>query len=282
MQVIRSPGEMSAWSREQAAEGRKICLVPTMGFFHEGHISLMRTASAHADRVVVSLFVNPIQFGPNEDLASYPRDFARDCRLAEQEGVHILFAPAESDMYPEGFQTGVSVSGITGHLCGAQRPGHFDGVATVLTKLFHITAADCAVFGEKDFQQLAVIRRMVADLNFTVKIIGHPIVRERDGLAMSSRNAYLDAAERETALCLSRAIVLARDKAAEGVVDTTELTGLVRDYILAHPGTAIDYASFVDCRTLEPAARIDDNTLLALAVKINNRVRLIDNGMISG
>lgn len=280
MQVIRTPGEMTAWAKLQAFEGRKTCLVPTMGFFHEGHLRLMRMAREHADRVIVSLFVNPIQFGPGEDLDAYPRDFDRDRRLAEQQGVDILFAPTDRDMYPEGFQTKVSVSRITGNLCGADRPGHFDGVATVVTKLFHITSADCAIFGEKDFQQLAVIRRMVRDLNFDIEIIGHPIVREQDGLAMSSRNTYLDAAERKSALCLSRAIALAREKASGGITDTVQLSGLVRDFILSFPGTAVDYASFVDCRTLEPAERVDGNTLLALAVRINGRVRLIDNGMI--
>jgi pantoate--beta-alanine ligase len=280
MKVIRVPGEMTAWAKEQAANGKNIGLVPTMGFFHEGHLSLMRMARVHAERLIVSLFVNPLQFGPNEDLAAYPRDFERDGRLAEQEGVDVLFAPAVDDMYPDGFQTTVSVSTITGHLCGANRPGHFDGVATVLTKLFNITGADCAVFGEKDYQQLAVIRRMVTDLNTDIEIIGHPIVRHKDGLAMSSRNAYLDAAERETALCLSRSIALARSKAEAGLTDTGELTGLVRDFILSFRGTEIDYASLVDCRTLEPAVRLDDNTLLALAVKINGRVRLIDNGLI--
>ncbi|MDW7772007.1 MAG: pantoate--beta-alanine ligase [Desulfobulbaceae bacterium] len=282
MQVIGSPVEMTTWTKQQAARKKKIALVPTMGFFHEGHLSLMRMARAHAGRVVVSLFVNPIQFGPDEDLSTYPRDFDRDCGLAEKEGVDILFAPAAKDMFPEGFQTSISIGKITGHLCGAQRPGHFDGVATVVTKLFHITGADCAIFGEKDYQQLAVIRRMVADLNMDIEIIGHPIVRENDGLAMSSRNTYLDATGRETALCLSRAIALARSKAAEGITDTARLAVLVSEFILSFPGTAIDYASFVDCRTLEPAAQVDSNTLLVLAVKINNRVRLIDNGMVIG
>lgn len=282
MRVIRLPGEMTAWSREQAMAGKSICLVPTMGFFHDGHLSLMRLAKRKADRVIVSLFVNPIQFGPGEDLGSYPRDFERDCRLAEGEQVDILFAPSANDMYPEGFQTTVSVSRITRHLCGAKRPGHFDGVATVLTKLFHMTGTDQAVFGEKDYQQLAVIRRMVKDLNFGIEIIGHPIVREIDGLAMSSRNSYLDEAEREAALCLSRSITLAREKAASGIRDAHELEEIIEKFIHSFPGTAIDYVSFVDGHSLEPAATIDKNTLLALAVKINGRVRLIDNGMVLG
>jgi pantoate--beta-alanine ligase len=271
---------MTAWSKEQTAAGRKIALVPTMGFFHTGHLSLMRLARKEADRVIVSLFVNPAQFGPGEDLAAYPRDFERDAGLAAREEVDILFAPAVENMYPEGFQTTVSVRSLTRHLCGAHRPGHFDGVATVLVKLFHISAADCAVFGEKDFQQLAVIRRMVADLNFDIRIIGHPIVREKDGLAMSSRNTYLGDRERESALSLSRSIELARARFSEGMRDAAELTEAVRDFILSFPGTAVEYASLVDSRTLEPVDRVDRHTLLALAVRINDRVRLIDNGMV--
>lgn len=281
MKVIRLPGEMTAWSKKQRTLGHKIGLVPTMGYFHEGHLSLMRMAREKADKVIVSLFVNPIQFGPKEDLEAYPRDFERDSRMAEKEGVDVLFVPEADDMYPKGYQTSVSVSEITRYLCGAQRPGHFDGVATVLTKLFNITAADLAVFGEKDYQQLAVIRRMVLDLNMDIDIVGHPIVREDDGLAMSSRNTYLDAEERKTALCLSRAITQAREKVGEGLTDWESVEKVVRDYILSFPGTGIDYAAFVDKRTLEPVTIINENTLLALAVKINDRVRLIDNGMVT-
>ncbi len=280
MEIIRVPAEMRAWSRKQAAGGRSVALVPTMGFFHEGHLSLMRMGRQHADRVIVSLFVNPIQFGPGEDLEAYPRDFERDCRLAENEGVDIVFAPDAGDMYPEDFMTSVSVSGITERLCGAARPGHFDGVAIVVTKLFHITGADCAVFGEKDFQQLAVIRRMVRDLNMEIEIIGHPIVREPDGLAMSSRNTYLDQKERSSALCLSRSLALARSSVKAGMLDTRELATVIRDHILSFPGTEIDYAEFVDSRSLKPVPRVDEKTLLALAVRINGRVRLIDNGLV--
>jgi len=280
MKVIRVPGDMTAWAREQAAGGSRIGLVPTMGYFHEGHLSLMRMARAHADRVIVSLFVNPIQFGPNEDLEAYPSDFERDCHLAELEEVDVVFAPAVEDMYPEGFQTTVSVSDITQHLCGADRPGHFDGVATVLTKLFHITGADCAVFGEKDYQQLAVIRRMVRDLNTDIEIIGHSIVRESDGLAMSSRNIYLDKTERVTALCLFASLAMARSDAKAGMLDTKELAKIVRDHILSFPGTEIDYIEFVDCLSLKPVQRVNKTTLLTLAVRINGKVRLIDNGLV--
>lgn len=278
MRVIHSLSEMSAWSRDQAASGLTIGLVPTMGYFHEGHLRLMRAAAGMTDKVVVSLFVNPIQFGPSEDFAAYPRKFDQDCQLAGQEGVDILFAPTPAEMYPDGFQTTVSVGSITKYLCGADRPGHFDGVATVLTKLFHLTGANKAVFGEKDYQQLAVIRRMVIDLNMNIEICGHPIVREADGLAMSSRNSYLDEVERATARCLYESLVMARRSAAAGILETRELAGQIREHILSRSGTRIDYVSFVDQRTLEPVDTVDANTLLALAVRINNRVRLIDNG----
>ena len=281
MQIVSAPFEMTSWAEKQAEQGKKISLVPTMGFFHEGHLSLMRMAGARSDKVIVSLFVNPIQFGPEEDFEAYPRDFDRDCHLAEQEGVDIVFAPDAKDMYPDGFQTTVSVGKVTRHLCGASRPGHFDGVATVLTKLFNMTRADCAVFGEKDYQQLAVIRRMVQDLNMNVEIIGHPIVREADGLALSSRNTYLDKSERAVALCLSQSLQMARTMVKEGVTSTAVLEQKVRDYIQSFSGTGIEYVSFVDSWSLEGVGTVDENTLLALAVKINGRVRLIDNGMVS-
>ncbi len=280
MRVIHSPAEMLSWSRDQRDSGLGIVLVPTMGCFHEGHLSLMRAAADLGDRVVVSLFVNPIQFGPSEDFEAYPRDFAKDCQLAGQTGVDVVFAPHVAEMYPDGFQTTVSVGRITEYLCGASRPGHFDGVATVLTKLFNLTGAAAAVFGEKDFQQLAVIRRMVTDLNMKVEIIGHPTVREPDGLAMSSRNSYLDEAERATALCLYESLVLARREGAAGTLRATDLVEKVRRHILSYDGTGIDYISLVDRRTLEPVEMVDENTLLALAVKINNRVRLIDNCLV--
>ncbi len=280
MKVIHSLTEMSAWSKDQAASGLTIALVPTMGSFHEGHLSLMRSASGMADKVIVSLFVNPIQFGPGEDFEAYPRNFEHDCQLAGQEGVDVVFAPDVAGVYSDGFQTTVSVGRITKHLCGASRPGHFDGVATVLTKLFHVTRADKAVFGEKDYQQLAVIRRMLIDLDMDVEIYGHPTVREDDGLAMSSRNQYLDEEERRTALCLYESLGMARQSAVSGILEVNELAGLLREHILSFSGTEIDYISFVDYRTLETVPTVNENTLLALAVKINNKVRLIDNCLV--
>ncbi|WP_420208302.1 pantoate--beta-alanine ligase [Candidatus Electronema sp. JC] len=281
MQIIRHPAEMTAWAKEQAKAGRRIGLVPTMGFFHEGHISLMRRAGQLADQVAVSLFVNPTQFGPQEDLAAYPRDFERDCAMAEAAGVTALFAPEAAEMYPAGFSTTVTVGAeLTGHLCGASRPGHFAGVATVVCKLFSIVRPDLAVFGEKDFQQLAVIRRMNADLNLGVEIVTHPIVREADGLAMSSRNTYLAPQQREAALSLSRALALARKMAAAGERSAERLTAALLDFIHAFPETAVDYISFVHQDSLQPAVEIDSQTVLALAVQIGGKVRLIDNGLV--
>ncbi len=272
---------MTAWAKEQAKAGRSIALVPTMGYFHEGHLSLMRTAARHADVVAVSLFVNPTQFGPQEDLAAYPRNFERDQAMAEGAGVQVLFAPEAADMYPAGFCTTVTVGKeLTDQLCGASRPGHFAGVATVVCKLFQIVRPDAAVFGEKDFQQLAVIRRMTADLNLGVEIVAHPTVREEDGLAMSSRNTYLAPSQREAALSLSRAIALARKMAAEGERSAERLTAELRDFIHSFPATAVDYISFVDQDSLRPAEEIDAQTVLALAVKIGGKVRLIDNGKV--
>ena len=281
MQIIRHPAAMTAWAKDQAKAGRSIALVPTMGYFHEGHLSLMRTAARHADVVIVSLFVNPMQFGPQEDLAAYPRNFERDRAMAGSAGVQVFFAPEAAEMYSAGFCTTVTVGAdLTSQLCGASRPGHFAGVATVVCKLFQIVRPDVAVFGEKDFQQLAVIRRMTTDLNLGVEIVAHPIVREADGLAMSSRNTYLAPSQREAALSLSRAITLSRKMAAEGERSAERLTALLRDFIHSFPETAVDYISFVHQDTLQHVAEIDAQTVLALAVKIGGKVRLIDNGLV--
>lgn len=278
MEIIRTPAAMTAWANRILAAGQTIGLVPTMGFFHEGHLRLMRTAKEKADRTVVSLFVNPIQFGANEDLDRYPRDFPRDCGLAEAEGVDVLFAPGVQDMYPPEASTQVMVSGLTDVLCGASRPGHFSGVTTVVAKLFHLIKPQCAVFGRKDFQQLAVIRRMAADLNWDVEIIGHPIVREPDGLAMSSRNTYLSGPERQAALCLSRAIAHARRRVREGLVEAEILLQEV-DWLLQQEAVTIEYASLVDQATLRPLAVLQKGVVLALAIKAG-ATRLIDNDIL--
>ncbi len=280
MEIFKSPEEMRGWAREQALSGKTISLVPTMGYFHEGHLSLMRLAAQQGDLVVVSLFVNPTQFGPNEDLDRYPRDFERDMTLVRQEKVAAVFAPTPESMYPQGFQTEVSVRNLAIYLCGRTRPGHFAGVTTVVSKLFNIVQPDVAVFGEKDFQQLAIIRRMVCDMNIPVRIVSLPIVREADGLAMSSRNANLDPANRVAALSLSTALYLARERCRQGVTSVVELTKILEAHILSFAGTAIDYASFVDSETLEPMTVVDERTVLALAVRIDGKVRLIDNGYV--
>lgn len=268
---------MTAWSDKRIAEGKTVALVPTMGFFHEGHLSLMRMAKRHADCVVVSLFVNPIQFGPDEDFEQYPRDLERDAAMAEQEGVDLLFAPDVQAMYPEEARTKVSVAGVTDVLCGKDRPGHFDGVTTVVAKLFNIVRPGIAVFGKKDLQQFTVIRRMVYDLNWDITILGHPIVREADGLAMSSRNSYLSSEERTSALCLNKAIRTAGRSAQAGLRDAGKLRADARSFIESHPGVSIQYISLVDRHDLSEKNVIDNDSVLALAVKVG-RTRLIDNG----
>ncbi len=282
MRIINSPADMAAWAGEQRSQGQTLALVPTMGFFHQGHLALMEKAAKKARQVIVSLFVNPIQFGVDEDLDHYPTDLARDIELARKQGVAVLFTPQTTDMYPAGFQTTVSVGRLSRHHCGADRPGHFNGVTTVVCKLFNLVRPDFAVFGEKDFQQLAVIRRMVMDLNMDVEIVSHPIVREVDGLAMSSRNAYLGPEERKSGLCLSRGIQLAREKFAAGMRETALLEQEVRKCIESITQAEIQYISFVHYSTLDPVDMADENTRILLAVTIGGRVRLIDNGSLAG
>jgi pantoate--beta-alanine ligase len=257
-------------------EGKTIALVPTMGFLHEGHASLLREGRTRGDVLVLSIFVNPIQFGQNEDLDRYPRDMERDCRVASECGVDIVFTPDSAAMYPPGFQTAITVRDLSKPLCGASRPGHFDGVATVVAKLFNICQPDTALFGLKDFQQLAVIRRMTRDLSLPVEVVGMPIVRELDGVAMSSRNAYLSPEQRESALCLSHAIRSARQLFAAGTRDVAALRRAALEAIEAEPEAKIDYLDFRDKETLEAVETAGDATLMALAVKIG-ATRLIDN-----
>ena len=280
MDIITNPAEMTAWSRQQRRQGKSISLVPTMGYFHEGHLSLMRLAADSADLVVVSLFVNPTQFGPEEDFSSYPRDFDRDIDAVRGEKVDVVFAPEVEDMYPREALTMVKVKEMTEGLCGASRPDHFIGVTTVVTKLFNIVEPDSAVFGEKDYQQLAVIRRMASDLNMNIEIIGHPIVREKTGLALSSRNTYLSEEDRESALCLVRSLKATRAKVVESVIEVSDLKQLVEECVNSHSGAEIEYADFVDSLTLQPVSVVDKQTLLVMAVKINNKVRLLDNGFV--
>lgn len=268
---------MTAWSRTAQAGGRTLALVPTMGCLHAGHLSLMGAAGQRADQVAVSIFVNPAQFGPDEDLVSYPRSFQADCQAAEEAGVDVIFAPETAAVYKPGFQTLVRVKDLSQGLCGASRPGHFDGVATVVAKLFNIVQPQLAVFGEKDFQQLTVVRAMVRDLNFAVEIIGHPIVREADGLAMSSRNRYLNPAERQAALCLSRALKSARRQAGEGERDCGRIIAHLSAVIAAEPRARVEYVKIVNGSDLRELEVLTDSALLMMAVHIG-KTRLIDNG----
>lgn len=277
MEVFQTSSEMTAWSNQRLSMAKTIALVPTMGCLHAGHLALVRTAARHADLVVTSLFVNPLQFGPSEDYDLYPRTLAEDLEAASQAGAAVLFAPLASDLYPELFQTTVTVKGLTAGLCGASRPGHFDGVTTVVAKLFHIVKPTVAVFGQKDLQQLAVIRAMVRDLNWDLEIIGHPIVRETDGLALSSRNRYLRADERRQATCLWQALQEARKAVAAGERQSGMVLERTLRSLSSVPGLAIDYLKIVEARTLAEQATIDENSVLAMAIRLGN-TRLIDNG----
>ncbi|WP_136516265.1 pantoate--beta-alanine ligase [Geomonas edaphica] len=276
MIVIESVAQMQQFARERRGE---IALVPTMGYLHEGHASLMTEARRRAKTVVVSIFVNPTQFGVNEDLDSYPRDLERDKKVAAAAGVDVIFAPKAADMYPEGYQSYLNVEELTTHLCGASRPGHFRGVTTVVAKLFNIVMPTLAVFGKKDFQQLAVIRRMVKDFNFDIEIVGMPIVREADGLALSSRNARLTPEQRKEALCLSRAIAAVRDAFGKGERSVVALKEKALAVIGAEKGAEVDYLEFRDQDSLLPLDEANDRTLLALAVRVGS-VRLIDNSVL--
>ncbi|MGN0714716.1 MAG: pantoate--beta-alanine ligase [Anaerovoracaceae bacterium] len=274
MQVTKTVDETRAIIKAWKKEGLTIGLVPTMGFLHEGHASLIRKAREENDRVVVSDFVNPTQFGPTEDLAAYPRDFERDSNLCESLGADLIFHPEPEDMYDDPCAY-VSIEKLSGNLCGLTRPIHFRGVCTVVSKLFHIAAPDRAYFGEKDAQQLAIIRKMVKDLNFDIEIVGCPIVREEDGLAKSSRNTYLSAEERKAALCLSRSVARGKKVIREGM-QAEQLLAEMRAVIEAEPLAKIDYVSAVDALTMENVDVIDRDVLVAMAVYIG-KTRLIDN-----
>ena len=258
------------------AEGRRIGLVPTMGALHDGHLSLVRASRGECDLTVVSVFVNPTQFGPGEDLASYPRDLEADAKLLEAEGVDVLFAPREREMYPPGAETRVDPGSMATVLCGASRPGHFTGVATVVVKLLGIARPDLAFFGEKDYQQLKVIERVARDLDLPVRIVGCPIVRDDDGLALSSRNRYLSAAERAHALVLSRALRALSEKAAQGLRDAAELAWRAAEEIRAEPGVRLEYLEIVDAESLARVERIASGCRALVAAQVGS-ARLIDN-----
>jgi len=276
MKIIQSLEQMKAFSDSLRLKGQKIAFVPTMGYFHDGHLSLMSYGRERGGCLVISIYVNPTQFGPGEDFERYPRDLERDKRLAEKVGVDIIFYPENSDMYPSHFQTFVNVERVTQNLCGLSRPGHFKGVTTVCAKLFNIVNPHITILGKKDFQQLTVIKRMVQDLNMDIEVIGMPTVREHDGLAMSSRNVYLKEKERESALSLSRSLKLAKGMYDAGERNASVILEKVRTLIEGHPHTRIDYAKICNTTTLEDIEYLEGESVLALAVRVSS-TRLIDN-----
>jgi pantoate--beta-alanine ligase len=278
MRTLRAKAELREHVRAARAEGRTIGLVPTMGAFHPGHVSLMERARRETDVVVVSLFVNPTQFGAGEDLSAYPRDEARDAAIAEEAGVDVLFAPPVEEVYPDGFQTTVTVGELAQPLEGAQRPGHFDGVATVVTKLLNMVQPDVAFFGQKDAQQALIVRRVVRDLDIPARIEVCPTVREPDGLAMSSRNAYLAPAERERAVALRRALDAAERAVAAGERDASAISAAAHAAMAPYE-VEPEYLALVASDTLAPVERIDGEILVALAARVG-RARLIDNTLI--
>jgi len=276
VKIIKSAVEMQEFSEAERCRGRRIAFVPTMGYFHEGHLNLMRIGRKRGDCLVVSIYVNPAQFAPTEDLDAYPRDFERDRTLAESMGVDVVFFPDNREMYPEGYQTHVEVEGVTNNLCGISRPLFFRGVTTVCAKLFHIVKPHVTIFGKKDFQQYVTIRRMVRDLNMNIEVVGMDTTREPDGLAMSSRNVYLNPEERKSALSLSRSLDLAGDLYEKGERDATSILGKVRARIASYPHTEIDYAQICDVKTMKDVVWIEGECVLALAVRVG-KTRLIDN-----
>jgi pantoate--beta-alanine ligase len=277
MKVCHTIDEMRAARRE----GRTVGLVPTMGALHQGHLSLVRMARAQCDLVVVSIFINPLQFGPNEDLAKYPRDFDRDCELLEREGVDVIFAPTAEEMYPAGAVTYVTVEGLSDKLCGRSRPGHFRGVTTVVSKLFHIVEPGRAFFGQKDAAQSTIIRRMVRDLNIPVQVVIGPIVREPDGLAMSSRNAYLDASQRQSALVLHRSLSAVQKSFDRGESKVQTLIEAGKHLFAEDASVRLDYFEIVDPETLDPVDDLSRSALVAVAAFVG-KARLIDNVVLAG
>lgn len=276
MKIVDTIAEVREQVKEWRKEGLSVGLVPTMGYLHEGHKSLIDRAVAENDRVVVSIFVNPMQFGPSEDLESYPRDMDRDAALCEGAGANLIFHPEPSEMYQDDFSSFVDMNTLTGGLCGKSRPIHFRGVCTVVAKLFNIVLPDKAYFGQKDAQQLAVIRHMVQDLSFGIEIVGCPIIREKDGLAKSSRNTYLNDEERQAALILSKSLEKGKALVEAGEKDAAKVVSVIAASIQEEPMAKIDYVELVDWNTLEPVTTIDGPILTAIAVFIG-KTRLIDN-----
>jgi len=281
MKIIKKIAEMQKIANDLRQQGKSIGFVPTMGYLHEGHLSLMKCARKENDVVVISIFVNPTQFVPGEDYERYPRDEEGDIKKAKEVGVDIVFIPDVKDMYPDGYSTYVEEKVLSAGLCGARRPGHFKGVTTIVAKLFNIVKPHRAYFGKKDYQQLRVIERMARDLNFDIEIIGCPIVREPDGLAMSSRNVYLSQEERKSALCLYKSLLLAQNMIKKGEKKPAIIKKAMEEFILKHPHVKkIDYIEIVDRYTLQPVDKLTGNELIALAVFVGP-ARLIDNMEVS-
>jgi len=280
MNILKSVEEMKLWANEVHAQSHKLALVPTMGFLHAGHLSLVREAQERCTRVVVSIFVNPAQFAPGEDLATYPHDINGDVQKLRDMGVDAVFMPTTDIIYPKGFDTFISPDKLGDELCGASRPIHFKGVCTVVAILFRVTQCDSAIFGQKDYQQLQIIKRMNQDLHLGVDVIGMPIIRENDGLAMSSRNAYLSESERLQALCLSQSLEWAQRRVRDGETDIETLTNGIKQQIQAHPLATIDYVRLVDAQSLEAVENLQAPILCALAVHLG-KTRLIDNRVLT-
>lgn len=276
MVILKKIDEVRAQVKEWKKQGLTVGLVPTMGYLHEGHQSLIKKSVGQNDRTVVSVFVNPIQFGPNEDLESYPRDLEADAKLCESTGADIIFNPEPEEMYADGFVSFINMTGLPNALCGLTRPIHFKGVCTVVGKLFNIVTPDRAYFGQKDAQQLAIIMRMVKDLNFDIEIVGCPIIREADGLAKSSRNIYLTPEERKAAVVLSKAVKLGQDMIADGERDAAKIVGEMKKLISAEPLATIDYVEMVNMDTMQSIEKAEGHVLCAMAVKFG-KARLIDN-----
>jgi pantoate--beta-alanine ligase len=276
IEIITAVKDMQKRSDKMRCQGKTIVFVPTMGFLHEGHLSLIREGKKHGDDMVVSIFVNPSQFGPSEDLETYPRDLERDLDLLQKEGVNAVFAPDADEIYGEKYQTYVELEKLPNHLCGLSRPVFFKGVATVVTKLFNIVKPHVTIFGQKDYQQLTIIRQMVRDLNFDIKVVGAPTVRESGGLAMSSRNTYLTPDQRISALSLNKSLQKAQTLVENGLKDADKIIDTAAELIRSHPETEIDYITICDPESLDDMKTIDKPALMALAVNIG-KARLIDN-----
>lgn len=279
MRVIRNISQMRQFSENIRTQGKRIAFVPTMGFLHKGHLSLIDYGRKNAHVLIISVFVNPTQFGEGEDLQQYPRDLGRDCKLARKAGVDVVFVPEVSEMYPKDFQTYVTVESLSQLLCGAFRPGYFRGVTTVVAKLFNIIRPHIAIFGKKDFQQWVIIRKMVEDLKFDIEVIGLPTLREHDGLAMSSRNGYLTKKERASALSLYQSLNMAEAMVASGEKDASQIVCKIKDFILSKPYTKIEYVKICSPDTLKDIETLEDKALLAMAVKVG-RARLVDNALL--